>query len=100
MTADPAQVLACPMQDNDADAETIREYLIALLSELWILKEAFGGKRPFGNSGWDGELAVALVRAGLVTGVVDEDGDLDSADWDSVESSIAHAINHLAVVAE
>lgn len=53
-------VLALPMPDNDAGAATVREYLQALLLVLWMEEEGFSGKRPFGNSGWQGELENAL----------------------------------------
>jgi hypothetical protein len=51
-----AEILALPMGPNDADAENVREYLKALLTELWREGESFSGKRPFGNSGWEREL--------------------------------------------
>lgn len=46
-------ILDTPMQENDADAATIRDYLKALLLRLWEQGEGFDGKRPFGNSGWN-----------------------------------------------
>lgn len=91
----PQQILALPMQENDAGAATIRDYLIALLAMLWDEKEGFNGKRPFGNSDWDGHLVIALVRAGLVDGEIDEDGYLDGCDDDAVEELIADAIQAL-----
>lgn len=91
----PQQVLALPMQENDADAATIRDYLIALLATLWEEKDGFTGKRPFGNSGWDGDLVIALIRAGLIEGALDEDGYLESCDDDAAEELIAAAIQAL-----
>lgn len=52
----PQQVLDLPMDDNDAGAKTIREYLASLVEMLWVEGEGFSGKRPFGNSGWEAEL--------------------------------------------
>lgn len=52
----PQQVLDLPMDDNDAGAKTIREYLVSLVEMLWVEGEGFSGKRPFGNSGWEAEL--------------------------------------------
>lgn len=76
--------LDAPMlPDNDAEAATVRDYLKALLTTLLTEQEGFSGKRPFGNSGWMGDLEIALIRAGLVEGKLDEDGyieDCDSAD--------------------
>lgn len=59
-------VLAVPMQDNDAGADTVRDYLLALLRQLWTEEEWFSGKRPFGNSGWQDEVYNALAVAGLI----------------------------------
>lgn len=60
------QILAVPMQDNDAGAATIREYLVALASAVWSETEGFSGKQPFGNSSWWYEPWTALANAGLV----------------------------------
>lgn len=46
--------------ENDAGAETVRDYLKALLAALWNEGEGFSGKRPLGNSGWEHELLVPL----------------------------------------
>jgi len=50
------EILNIKMVPNDADAETIRDYLKALLNQLWMEDEGFSGKRPFGNSGWQHEI--------------------------------------------
>lgn len=60
------QILDCPMQENDAGAATVREYLRALLLGVWKKGESFSGKRPFGNSGWETEVIDALHQAGMV----------------------------------
>ena len=76
----PAQTLALPMrQPNDADAATVREYLIKLLATLWDEGVDFDSKRPFesGNSGWKFDLYSALVASGAVDGGFDEDGGLN-----------------------
>jgi len=93
---EPAAVLACPMQDNDAGADTIRTYLVALLAELWKHGEGFGGKRPFGNSGWEYELYEALARQGYITSTFDEDGYLDDVDTRTGNQLVAAAIEHMA----
>lgn len=89
-------VLDCPMRDNDAGADTVRTYLVALLSEVWRHRECFGGKRPFGNSGWQYELYTALAQRGYITGEFDEDGYLDDVDSDAGDRLIADAIQYLA----
>jgi hypothetical protein len=53
---------------------SIREYLCALLTQLWSEGEGFSGKRPFGNSGWEYDLYHALIKADAVEGELDGDG--------------------------
>jgi len=76
----PQQVLDLPLPDNDSGASSVRGYLVALLTELWREGEGFSGKRPFGNSGWQYDLYVPLIRAGLIDGAFDEDGYVDRCD--------------------
>lgn len=89
-------VLNLPMDDNDANAKTIREYLAKLLAELWQELEGFSGKRPFGNSSWEYELYKPLIKAGLVDGELDEDGGIDRVDHGHADLLIAQAIQALA----
>lgn len=60
------KILQAPMQENDAGAKTIGEYLIKLSQEVWSEGEYFSGKRPFGNSGWDNEIYIALAQNNLI----------------------------------
>jgi hypothetical protein len=72
-TRTPAQqLLDLPLPGNDADAATVRGYLIALLTTLWREESAFSGKRPFGDSGWQYDIYVPMVKAGLTPGQFDE----------------------------
>lgn len=89
---DADTVLDLPMESNDSGADTIRGYLAALLHELWKHGEGFSSKRPFGNSDWQRELAVPLIKAGLVKGSFDEDGFLDEVDWRATDRVLADAI--------
>jgi hypothetical protein len=59
-------ILDLPMQENDANAATVRDYMKALLSKFLSQTEGFSGKRPFGNSGWEYDMHEALFRAKLV----------------------------------
>jgi hypothetical protein len=97
----PQEVLNLPMDPgtNDAGASTIREYLKNLLSELWIKKEGFSGKRPFGNSGWEIELYVPLIKAGVISGSFDEDGYVERADDAAGDAIISVAIESLNIPA-
>ena len=80
--------------DSDAgDGLTVREYLHRLLSLLWELGDGFSGKRPFGNSGWDYELYQPLVRAGFISGALDEDGWLDDVDCEQGSGFVQRLID-------
>lgn len=88
-------ILDTPMGENDAHAPTVRRYLRALLVKLWDEEESFSGKRPFGNSGWKGDLYAALVKAGHVKGTLDADGDVTSLEEDQrdlADRLVFHAI--------
>lgn len=78
MEITPAELLDMPLPENDAAAGTVREYLIALLNELWTERDRFSGKRPFGNSGWEYDLIVPMIRNGIIRGTLDEDGYVES----------------------
>jgi hypothetical protein len=93
------RVLNTPLGENDAHAATVRDYLIALLVQLWREEEGFDGKRPFGNSGWAYEVYGPLVKAGLIEGVVDEYGDVD-LDVRAADALIIDAIKSLPVPPE
>jgi hypothetical protein len=54
------------LEENDAGASTIGEYLGTLLLTLWQEGESFNGKRPFGNSGWEYDVYRGLIKAGVV----------------------------------
>jgi len=86
------EVLAIPMKDNDAEATTIKEYLIELLTTLWDKGEGFSGKRPFGNSGWEYDLYGPLVEAGAVPGTLDDEGCISEVDSDKANALIFDAI--------
>lgn len=94
---DAQLILGLPMDPdtNDAGASTVRDYLVSLLAALWREGEWFGGKRPFGNSGWSWELYKPLVKAGVIPGKLDTDGFLDDCDADAGEDAIAAAIEGL-----
>lgn len=83
------QVLALPMEDNEAEATTIGDYLTKLLAVMWDSRDNFN---PFGNSGWSHDLYVPLVQAGLIAGTVDDDGYVDVTDRAAGATLIAEAI--------
>lgn len=68
----PADALDLRFYDPDAGAHTtIREYFKLQLAALWAEGESFSGKRPFGNSGWEGVLEGVLINHHCVPGVID-----------------------------
>lgn len=88
-------VVDCPMEPNDAEAETIGDYLRALLLELWYEGEGFSGKRPFGDSSWEYDLYKALGQAGLIDITFDDDGYVDEVDSATADKLVAAAIKGL-----
>lgn len=88
-------ILGLPMGGNDAGAATIRDYLKALLLTLLAEGEGFSGKRPFGNSGWEYELYLPLIKAGLVAGKLDENECIEDCDSAKAELIIRDAVNSL-----
>ncbi len=91
----PKQILDLPLEPNDSGATTVRGYLIELLTELWREESGFSGKRPFGQSGWQSTIELALVKAGVVQGTLDEDGYLDTLDDAAAQAVMLEAIREL-----
>lgn len=91
---DPQQLLNLPLGPNDAHVDTLRDYLIALLRLVWRDEECFDGKRPFGNSGWQYDLYEPLIRAGYVTGTLDEHGRVQ---WWEVDCRTANELIEEAI---
>lgn len=90
------QILDTPMPENDANAFTVRGYLVALLAVVWDEGGDFSGKRPFGNSGWTYDLYGALAKAGHIEGTFDEDGYVNDVDTAKGRELISAAIQALA----
>jgi hypothetical protein len=94
-TPTPEQVLALPLGRNEAEAATVRDYLIKLLAVVWRYGED-AIKRPFGMSGWAHDLYAPLVRTGIIEGSYDEDGYVEDVDHRAGDKVIADAIAILA----
>ena len=71
---------------------TVRQFFFELMKTLWIEQEGFSGKRPFGNSGWDGDLISCLVKNKLIKGKLDEDGYLEDYDNKEVDKFVMSQI--------
>lgn len=82
-----------PMQENDADAKTVGEYLKKLLLTLWDEKEGFSGKRPFGNSSWEYEIYAALISSEVIMGSFDEEGYIVDVDCEAADRIIREIIS-------
>ena len=61
----PEAALAIVLPENDAEAETVKDYLTELVFRVLVDEESFSGKRPFGNSGWTHDLTGPLEEAGF-----------------------------------
>jgi len=92
----PQEILALPMRPNDAEATTVGEYLVELLSVIWDDGDDLS---PFGNSGWKWDVYRALVDAGHANNPFDEDGHYVTAvnefDEKAAKQLIAHAIKDI-----
>lgn len=75
------EILALKTKRRDLNIEiTLRQYFYDLMSALWCEQDGFDGKRPFGNSGWDYDIYVTLIRHGVIAGSLDEDGYVQKMD--------------------
>ncbi len=87
-------ILNLPMEPNDADAQTVGQFLAELLLKVWDRGD-MGNKRPFGNSGWRVDLYSALGRAGVIAMTFDADGfveELTQEEEDRADELIRGAI--------
>lgn len=79
--------------DSDAGKNiTIRDYLMELLTKVWIEGEEFNGKRPFGNSGWQCDLYEPLIKYGFIEGKLDEDGYVESVNTKQADDFVLNII--------
>ena len=91
-------VLSLPLDSRGRDlsgAKTVGGYLRVLLETLWEEGMNFNPKRPLGTTGWQHDLSIALVRAAVVEGTIDEDGFCTEYDYDACDKIIAEAIAHI-----
>jgi hypothetical protein len=72
------RVLEAPLPEgHGSGAKSIKEFFLRLAREVMAEGESFSGKRPFGNSGWECDLYIALGNAGVMPSCEDEDGYYD-----------------------
>jgi len=72
---------------------TLREVFKLFLTALVVEGESFSGKRPLGNSDWEGALGEGLVEAGIIHGEVTEKDIF--FDWDDFNTTLIEAIKQL-----
>lgn len=70
---------------------TLRDYLIELLATLWEEGDGFSSKRPLGMSDWQWIVYREMVKAGMVTGELDDE-DLLDVDHRAADALIVAAI--------
>ena len=91
------EILNLDIGDNDSGERTVGGYLRKLLRDVWIEQEGFNGKRPFGNSGWDRDIKAPMLRAGLITGTLDEEGYIEELDDDQADELVLAVIDQLGI---
>lgn len=89
------EILALPMEQNDAAAKTIGDYLVRLAEQAWVEEEGFSGKRPFGNSGWQHEIYIALIKNEAITGDLDEYGYIEDYDGQAADRIMTDVLKFL-----
>jgi len=90
------QILQLKFKSGDLNKElTIKDYLKELLTELWKEGEGFSGKRPFGNSGWEYDIYVALVKNKVIKGEFDDDDYLEDYDSKEADKKMLEVISSL-----
>lgn len=75
---------------------SILDYMKRLLITLFKELEGFSGKRPFGNSGWEYDIAICLIKNKVINGKLDEDGyveDINDKQFQEVLLEIIKSIN-------
>lgn len=71
---------------------TIREHLYELFSDLFHQGEFFNSTRPWGNSGWQFDVYTALIREGILPGMLDSEGFLNKCDEDECKKFVIEMI--------
>ena len=95
MTIDYDKVLSTEWDSYELGPITIRRYLRSLMLALWEEQEGFSGKRPFGNSGWNLDLARGLIKAKAVKGKLDEDGYVEDVNDKQLYKVVVQLLHYL-----
>lgn len=87
-------ILATPLT-SVRNVHTVKDFLERLLLTLWTEEENFSGKRPFGDSGWKQDIVIALIKAKLIDGELDEDGYIENYDRHEFEKLMKNLIAYV-----
>lgn len=90
------EILKLKFYSKDLDREiTIKDFFKKLLIKLLQEQEMFSSKRPFGNSDWDADLIVCLIKNNIIDGKLDEDDYIEDYDWKQYNRTLEMLINSL-----
>lgn len=88
-TISAANALDLSFESRDLyETLTVRDYMKRLLTTLFEEGEGFSGKRPFGNSGWEYDIARPLISGGYISGEIDSDGCVEDFDEDEFQRGV------------
>lgn len=86
-------ILDLKFKSEDLNKElSIREFFFILMKLLWIEQDGFDSKRPFGNSSWDVDVIVCLIKNNIIKGRIGEDGYLEEYDNNEVNKVVINQI--------
>lgn len=87
------EIFKLPVMRHDLGASIpLGEYFYQLFTMLWNENESFNAKRPWGNSGWDYDVYVTLIKHGLISGSLDEDDYIESF---NIEEASQYVLNEI-----
>ena len=90
-----AAALDTSFESMDIGTVTARAYLKRLLHDLLMKGESFSGKRPWGNSGWEHELAMPLSIAGVIDADIEDERYAYPKDEDDYKAALAALVEAL-----
>ena len=89
---DYQKILQLEFYSTDLERQiTVKGFLKELLATLFKEQDCFSGKRPFGNSGWDYDMAKCFVENKIIPGTID-DSDEDDIYYDYKQSDFDNTV--------
>ena len=68
------KILDIEFEHNSIGTTTLRKCFTQILTDVWVECEGFSGKRALGDSDWQNDIYVMLIKNGVIQGTIDEDG--------------------------